>query len=353
MKRKLGLALGLALLSSTALAGTAGSTYSVTNEVSNLKGAAANLDRGLVNGWGLAEFPGGPFWVSSADGNSEEVYDPKSFGKIAKVRVPGGGPTGVAYIVPKDDGTADFRITQHGITDRSFFVAATESGRILGWSRNVNANAMVTAVDNSGAGSSYKGLAFETRDRVLLAADFANGLIETFDNQFTQIGHFTDNNAPEGYAPFNVRVLKGRIYVAFAVRGGDGDEVKGAGLGFIDVFDFEGNLKQQLVAPGGVLNAPWGMTIAPAGFGDFAGKLLVGNFGDGKVNVFDPDTGAQLGTLSDSGGNPLVIDGLWGLLGGPGSRVTFAAGPNDEADGLVGTISLNGGGTVVRQTGSH
>jgi uncharacterized protein (TIGR03118 family) len=212
---------------------------------------------------------------------------------------------------------------------------------------------MVVAVDNSGAGSAFTGLTFEPRDRVLLAADFANGLILTYDNAFNQIGHFTDNNAPEGYAPFNVRVMKGRIYVAFAERGEDGDEVKGAGLGMIDVFDFNGNLKQQLVAPGGALNAPWGMTIAPAGFGDFAGKLLVGNFGDGKVNVYDPDTGAQLGTLSGSDGNPLVIDGLWSLMGGPGGRVTYTAGPNDEQDGEVGLISLNGTGDVSRRTGSH
>lgn len=351
---KVGLALGLALLSTTALAGTAGSTYSVAVQVSNVKGTdSRHVDRKLINAWGIAQFPGGGFWVSSQGGNSEEVYGQKKFPRLARVNVPNGSPTGVAYIVPKDDGTADFRITENGNTDRSFFVVATTGGFIEGWSRNVDPDNMVVAVDNSGAGAAYTGITMEPRDRVLLAADFKNGLIETFDSTFTQIGHFTDNNAPANYAPFNVRVMGGRIYVAFAERGDDGEEVKGAGLGMVDVFDFSGNLKQQLIATGGALNAPWGMTVAPPGFGDFAGKLLVGNLGDGKVNVYDPDTGAALGTLNGSDGNPLVIDGLWALLSGPGGRITYTAGPNDEQDGQVGLISLNGTGTIAHQTGSH
>jgi uncharacterized protein (TIGR03118 family) len=162
-----------------------------------------------------------------------------------------------------------------------------------------------------------------------------------FNNKFKPVASFTDPDLPARYAPFNVAVLNGNVYVAFAKRKRSGiDEADGKGLGIVDVFSTSGALVKRLVSNGGVLNAPWGMTIAPASFGSFAGDLLVGNFGDGKINVFDPNTGDSLGTLSSAKGKPLKIDGLWALDNGPGaSNVTFSAGPGGESHGLIGLIA--------------
>jgi uncharacterized protein (TIGR03118 family) len=174
----------------------------------------------------------------------------------------------------------------------------------------------------------------------LFAADFTQDRVEVFNGQFHQIGSFTDHSLPPGYSPFNVQALNGKLYVAFALRGGGIDEQHGPGLGFIDVFDMHGHKLSRLVS-GGALNAPWGLTIAPASFGKFAGALLVGNFGDGKINAFNPQTGAFLGTLSSPGGAPLTIDGLWALRNGPDGTVVFSSGPDGETHGLVGVIQPN------------
>ncbi|HTT97076.1 MAG TPA: TIGR03118 family protein, partial [Rhizomicrobium sp.] len=149
---------------------------------------------------------------------------------------------------------------------------------------------------------------------------------------------FKDRSLPAHFGPFNVMVDENSVYVAFAQHSKDGDEVKGAGLGYIDVFRKDGHLKTHLVA-NGALNAPWGMAIAPSTFGEFAGALLVGNFGDGKINAYDRNTGEFLGALSDSTGTPIVINGLWGIEARPLGKITFAAGPGDEAHGLLGSIT--------------
>ena len=184
-------------------------------------------------------------------------------------------------------------------------------------------------------------------------ADFQNGKIDVLDHAFSQVhlaGTFTNPGLPADYAPFNVAAIGGEIYVAYAKRDASGEEVIGPHLGFIDIFDANGNFERRLVSRG-ALNAPWAMVVAPAGFGDFSGDLLVGNFGDGRINAFDPTTGAYLGTLSQSSDHPLEIDGLWGLAfgnGGSGGSTTtlyYAAGPDDETHGLFGKITANPGGT--------
>lgn len=187
----------------------------------------------------------------------------------------------------------------------------------------------------------------------LYLADFHNNRIDVLNGAWgltTLAGSFTDPNLPSGYAPFNVAALNGKLYVSYAVvDAATGDDVAGAGHGIIDVFDLNGNFQQRLVSNGD-LNSPWGMVIAPSGFGDFSGDLLVGNFGDGRIHAYNPTTGAELGTLSQSPGHPLVIDGLWGLAFGNGAAgsttsLYYAAGPDDEANGLFGKITANAQGT--------
>jgi uncharacterized protein (TIGR03118 family) len=226
----------------------------------------------------------------------------------------------------------------------SYFMFDSEAGIISGWNPTVDSANAIVAVDNSSKGSVYKGLALDQADLLLFAADFHNNQVQVYDNTFKLVTSFTDKGLPKHFAPFNVAFLNGQLYVAFAKRekGGD-DEVDKKGLGYVDVFDTSGNLKKRLIS-NDPLDAPWGMAIAPSGFGAFAGDLLVGNFGNGRINVFDPKTGDPLGTLSDKHGKPLKIDGLWGLQPGPDSnKVTFAAGPDDESHGLLGDIEARGG----------
>jgi uncharacterized protein (TIGR03118 family) len=204
----------------------------------------------------------------------------------------------------------------------------------------------------SGAnGPLYKGLAISSYAgaNYLYAADFRNNVIDVYNGSFAKAtlpGGFRDPALPAGYAPFGIQAIRDRIYVAYAKQAPSGpDEVKGAGLGIIDVFDTSGVLIKQLVT-GGALNAPWGMALAPANFGSFSNDLLVANFGDGKINAYNPSTGKLDGTLSKADGTPIVIDGLWGLAFGngvnsqPANTLFFTAGPADEAHGLYGRIDM-------------
>jgi uncharacterized protein (TIGR03118 family) len=158
-------------------------------------------------------------------------------------------------------------------------------------------------------------------------------------------GSFVDPTLPSGFAPFNIQTLGNELYVTYAKQDATGhDDVPGAGNGFVDMFDLNGNLLTRLIS-NGVLNSPWGLALAPADFGQFSNDLLVGNFGDGTINAFDPVNGNLLGTLSDSNGQPIAIDGLWGLIfgnGGNGGKTNilyFTAGPDDETHGLFGSLA--------------
>jgi uncharacterized protein (TIGR03118 family) len=161
-------------------------------------------------------------------------------------------------------------------------------------------------------------------------------MVDAFNSNFQKINSFTDPSLPPNFVPFNVQNLNGQLFVTFAQKDpGATDENHGAGLGFVDVFDTGGQFVKRLVS-GGALNAPWGLAIAPQSFGKFAGALLVGNFGDGQINAYDPLTGRFLGKLDDGAANG--IDGLWALHSGPNGTITFSAGPDDESHGLVGSI---------------
>jgi uncharacterized protein (TIGR03118 family) len=249
-----------------------------------------------------------------------------------------GAPTGVVF-----NGTGGFA--------GSHFIFDTENGTIAAWSSGTTAATKVPSV----AGSVYKGLALGNNGSgdLLYAANFGTGHIDVFDSNFTSTsvsGGFKDNSLPAGYAPFDVKNLNGKLYVTYALQdAAHHDDVAGAGHGFIDVFDFNGNLLQRLTSQG-ALNSPWGLALAPSQFGAFGGDLLVGNFGDGMINAYDPSSGMFLGALDGTGGSPLVIEGLWGLAFGNGAHsqglntLFFTAGiPGSpggatEEHGLFGTI---------------
>jgi uncharacterized protein (TIGR03118 family) len=207
------------------------------------------------------------------------------------------------------------------------------------------------AADYSGLGQGaiYKGLAIGSSGgaNYLYATDFGNGLVEQLDSNYNIVRSFTDASVAAGYSPFGIQTIGDQLYVTYALKSGE-DDVAGAGNGYVDIFNLDGTFVKQLVSQGGQVNSPWGLDIAPASFGEFAGDLLVGNFGDGTISVFDPVNGTFLGQLLGSDGNPLVIDGLWGLIngnggnGGDANTVYFTACINDEADGLFGAISPAG-----------
>lgn len=338
---KLTLAFGLSLLALPALAtGTAKpatSSYDLVLLDSDQAGIAQHQDPDLVNAWGISQQGDGPLWVNANGTDLSIVYDPNTGAKQFTVAIPGGAPTGTVGVEP----IGGFTISENGRSGPSYFMFDSEAGLITGWNPVVDGANAVVAVDNSAKNAVYKGLALDQADLLLFAADFHNNQVQVYDSTFKLVRTFTDKSLPKRFAPFNIAFLNGQVYVAFAKRekGGD-DEIDKLGLGYVDIFDTTGKLVKHLIA-NGPLDAPWGMAIAPAGFGSFAGDLLVGNFGNGWINVFDPSTGAQLGTLSKKSGKPLKIDGLWALQSGPGAAVTFAAGPGGESHGLLGQIVVH------------
>src|SRR5262245_7201 len=333
----------------------AATAYLATDLVSDQPGVARVTDPTLINAWGISFSPTSAFWVSSNGADLSEVYagdvNGSAITQPLKVTIPGGAPTGQVF-----NGTSDFSVTNGTTTAPAFFIFAAESGQVTGWNPTVapatTAKSGFTATD----GAIYKGLALANNGtgNFLYAADFHNNKIDVIDKDFhlaTLSGNFTDPNLPKGYAPFNVAAINGKLYVAYAKQDAAGeDELAGAGLGFVDVFDLNGVFQQRL-ASRGALNAPWAVVQAPASFGDFGGDLLVGNFGDGKINAYDATTGAFQGTLSSSPGHPIVIDGLWGLAFGNGTNagdataLYYAAGPEEESHGLFGRITANAPGT--------
>ena len=305
----------------------------------------ANTDAKLVNAWGIAFNPAGFVWVANNGSATSTLYDGNGVPQTLVVATQP-GPTGIVF-----NGSQDFKVTQNGATAASPFVFASEGGIISAWSPTVNRNAVVNVFDGSSANKVYKGLATAAYLGLnyLYAADFHNNAINVFDRNFAPAvlpGSFRDPGLPAGFAPFNVQAIGDKIYVAYAKREASGDdEQAGAGLGVVSVFDTGGNFVKQL-AYGGALNAPWGLAMAPANFGAASNMLLVGNFGDGKINVYNPATGAFAGALARADNTPIVTEGLWGIAFGPGvnsqptNTLFFTAGPGDEKHGLYGRIDM-------------
>jgi uncharacterized protein (TIGR03118 family) len=316
---------------------SAGIGFNVINQVSDQMGVAPLTDSNLVNAWGLSQGPGTALWVANNGTNTSTIYNPATFAKASLTVNTPDSPTGTTYV-----GLVNaFNVTSGNTSGPTIFAFATESGMIAGWNPTVDQGNAVVAVDKSGQGSVFKGLTLGlNQDRHLLfAADFANGVVVAFGPNFHQGKSFTDPNLPPNYAPFNVQNLNGLLYVTFAQHDpGAKDENHGFGLGFVDVFDTSGHLIRRLIS-NGRLNAPWGLAIAPPSFGQFAGALLVGNFGNGRIGAYDPQTGEFLGKITDANGAPVVIDGLWALHSGANGTLTFSAGPSDESHGLVGSLA--------------
>ena len=332
------------------------SGYAVTNLVADTSSmssnpyATSNVDAHLINPWGIAFNPQGFVWVADNGTSTSTLYDGNGVAQTLVVAIPAGSagpakPTGIVF-----SGTQSFSVSQGGLSGASRFIFAGEAGTISGWSPGVDLNNAILVHDGASAGSIYKGLAIGTAsgaDR-LFATDFHNGAVDTFDASFAKIstaGGFTDPSLPSGYAPFGIQVIGGIVYVSYAKQDADGeDDVKGAGLGLVDTFDTDGHFIKRLITTGGALNAPWGIAMAPGDFGRFSNLLLIGNFGDGRVNAFDASTGALQGALARPDGNTITIDGLWGIAFGnginsqPTNALFFAAGPADEAHGVYGRI---------------
>src|SRR5438270_1020946 len=319
---------------------SAATQVTVTNLVSNGAVQAVTVGPNLGTPWRLADSPTAPCWVSDHGAAVSTLYS-EAHPKVpltVTVPPPGGStgtsaPTGVVF----NGNAGSLQVSSGGKTGTSAFIFSTEDGTISGWSPTVNGTQAILAADESnlGGGAVYKGLAIASTSsgNFLYASDFRNGLVEQFDSNFNLIRSFTDPGVAPGYAPFGAQVLGDHLFVTYALQDATRhDDVAGAGNGYVDIFNFDGTLFQRLVSQGGAVNSPWGLDIAPAGFGDAAGKLLVGNFGDGTISIFDLLTGNFLGQLLGNDGSPVQIDGLWALLNGNGAnggdvnKVYFTAG---------------------------
>ena len=363
MKIKIATTVLLLLLLPVALGAQSGGFYRQRNLVSDLPDVANLQDPNLVNAWGLSHSPTGPWQVSDNGTGLSTRY--KSNGMrvppAVTIPLPGGGPGGAAT-GNVFNSTSDFVVTEDSASGPSHFMFATEDGTVSGWNPVVDSTHAIIAVDRSTVshggfvGAVYKGLALvqSSSGNFLFATNFRFGTVEKFDAQFQLVQSFTDAQLasdcpipgppPQCFAPFGIQNIGGNLYVTFALQNAvHHDDVGGAGNGFVDVFDTDGNLIRRLASQG-TLNSPWGLALAPAKFGTFSHDLLVGNFGDGRINAFHPSTGAFLGQLQDQNGLPITINGLWGLafgnggLAGDTNTLFFAAGLNDEADGLFGSI---------------
>lgn len=356
---------GIERLETRCLLQATAAQFTEVNLVSDGSAPAAFTDPNLVNAWGLAASPTGPFWVANNGTGTATLYDGHGQAQPLVVKIPSpagssdtAAPTGEVF-----NGTSGFAVTANGQTGPAAFLFATEQGTISGWNPTVDPTNAVVAVDNSATGAIYKGLATGTINgqQVIYATDFHNGKVDVFDANFNPVtvtGGFTDRRLPVGYAPFGIANINGQIYVSYARQDAAGeDDVPGRGRGFVDVYSNDGVLVRRLIRQGR-LNAPWGMAVAPADFGAFSNDLLVGNFGDGTINVYNPTSGRFLGTLRDRNNVPINIDGLWALSFGNGgsagatNTLFFTAGPDDEQHGLFGLIGANNptGTTTTRTT---
>jgi uncharacterized protein (TIGR03118 family) len=352
--------------SSTASA--ASTTFADTALVVNkaeVVASATTIDGNLQNPWGIAAAPGFPFWISDNNSNLTTLYS--GTGSNETQTITGAAATGVAIPssaagVPANptgqvyNGDGGFLIATPQGQESALFILDGEGGTISAWAKDSGATA-VTAYDDGVANGAnhavYKGLALGSVGGAayLYATDLHNNKVDVFDTKFTKPaamqGKFVDPNLPAGFAPFGIAALNGQLYVTFAKQDAAmHDEITGAGLGYVDIFDFSGNLVNQF-ATAGALNAPWGIAIAPPGFGSFGGNVLIGNFGDGTINAFAPNGTALAtpkGSIKGSNGQALSFAGLWSLTFGngdadkPAATLFYTAGFASQTDGVFGSI---------------
>lgn len=342
--------------------------YALTNLVADIAGGTAgNVDANLLNPWGLS-IPAGNFfaWVANNHSETSTLYDGngKSQPHAAPLIVqfaPGAGgttfdPTGIVF----NASSSAFMVTGTGGTAPASFIFDGEGGMLAGWSFTADTTHAITVYSDT-SGAVYKGLAIATNGGkpFLYAADFHNSKVDVFDAAFARQATsataftFADPAIPAGFAPFGIQAIQNgpggatQLYVSYAQQlpPNNHDNANGAGLGYVDIFDTNGQLIKHLIS-GGALNAPWGLALAPADFGSLSNALLVGNFGDGKVNAYDPAAGTLVGTVTDSAGAAIATPGLWGIAFGndannqPHNTLFFAAGTNNEANGSYGRIDV-------------
>jgi uncharacterized protein (TIGR03118 family) len=332
----------IAVLSAPAAAET---IYQQHNLVSDLPGVAAHTNTNLANPWGIDWGPSTPFWISNNKTGTSTLYDGLGNARplIVTIPPPAGAtppaaPTGVVF-----SGRTHFAPDSTGT--RPLFLFASEDGTVTGWGGGTSA---VRRIDSSPSGAVYKGIALSTNANtsLLYTSNFHGGTVDVFDANFVRTlpGSFADPQVPAGFAPFNVENIDNHIWVTYAMQDKDKhDDVSGAGHGYIDEFNTDGTLIRHFLSANPHLNSPWGMAVAPPGFGQFAGDLLVGNFGDGKINAFDLKTGSFVGQLMGKNG-PIQIDGLWGLKFGNGGNA-------GEANTLFFTAGIPGPGGMVEDHG--
>jgi uncharacterized protein (TIGR03118 family) len=359
--------------------------YQQTNLVSNVPvtPAASVTDPNLLNAWGLVHGPTTPWWISNNAGGTSTLYNTSGLNPanpsgqtpppvlvpvtIVALNAPGGMPgngvkipnapsqpaPGSPTTVMFNGSTTDFLLAPG---KPAVFLFVTEDGTLQGWNSAVNATTAVIEVDNSQVpskndGAVYKGATIAEIDgsEYILAANFRSGRVDVFDSNFKPVSvpqqAFHDDGIPSGFAPFNVQGIGPNIYVTFAQQdSAKHDPVGGAGLGYVVVFDGHGKNIARL-EHGDWLNAPWGVVLAPADFGEFSHALLVGNFRGGTIAAFNPRTGRFMGNVLNAGGSTVNVDGLWALAfgnggaSGPGSTLFFSAGPDNESNGLFGTLT--------------
>jgi uncharacterized protein (TIGR03118 family) len=328
-----------------------------TNLVSNRSDVRAKvIDPHVKNPWGMASALGGPLWVADNGASASTVYTlqndvPQIQGLVVKLAAQDHpdkwAPTGLVH----NPNPHQFRFQGEKQKVGAVFIFASEDGRIVAWNPEANADDTIANTVVTTPNAIYKGLALATNadGNFIFATNFHAGTVEAFDTSFTPNSRFRfiDRNIPAGFAPFGIANIDGELFVSFAKQDADKeDDVAGAGNGFVDVFTTRGELVRRLVSRG-ALNSPWGMTRAPIGFGKFGGAILIGNFGDGRINAFD-NHGNLLGALRGRNGQPIVINGLWALMfgvftGADPEDLYFTAGINDEKDGVIGELSLGTG----------
>jgi uncharacterized protein (TIGR03118 family) len=354
--------------SMTSASGTTFADTALVSNKSEVVAAAATIDANLQNPWGIAVAPGLPFWISDNNSNLSTLYS--GAGVQETQSITGSPETGIAIPVSAAgvqanptgqifNGTGGFLIPTSKGQETALFIFDGEGGLLSAWAEDSGASAFTAYDDgivNGADHAVYKGLAIGTVGGAtfLYATDLHNGKVDVFDANFSKPvamqGKFIDPNLPSGFVPFGITALNGQLYVTFAKQDAAmHDEITGSGLGYVDIFDFNGNLVNQF-ASAGALNAPWGIAIAPAGFGSFEGDVLIGNFGDGTINIFSPN-GTSLatakGALMAGTGQPLTFPGLWSLTFGNGdadkpvTTLFYTAGLASQIDGVFGSITAS------------
>jgi uncharacterized protein (TIGR03118 family) len=313
--------------------------YKQVNLVADTTGyGASRIDSNLVNAWGIAQGSSGALWISSNEKGLTVIYDASGNQTLAPVSIHFQGsdaaPTGVVF-----NSTSSFAIPSNGAASK--FIYVTEDGALEAWA---SGDSTITVADRSAWGSVYKGIAIanDGTGNFIYATNFKNGKIDVFDQSFNYVSNkpFTDPNIPAGYAPFGIANIGGKLYVTYAKQKApdNKDDEAGTGNGYVDIYNTDGSLEKRFASQG-TLNSPWGISYAPSDFGLGNNWILIGNFGDGHINIYNSN-GDYQGQLKNESGAVLTIEGLWAIttISGDHSKLYFTAGPADEDHGLFGYL---------------